>query len=246
MDNAPKGHTSESNKMNEQAIEMSSSATPIGSVIWLHGLGADGHDFAPVVNMLDLPMLRFILPHAPYRKVTLNNGYEMRAWYDLYGLTPKSQEDEVGIIETQASIEQLIQQEIDKGIPSNRIVIAGFSQGGAIALHTALRYQQPLAGVIALSTYLPLNALLPAQKSPQNQQTPIFLAHGTEDEVITIATGRASLSLLQAQQYDVRWHEYPIAHRVSMEEIDDIRTFLLSIVDDGTWKAAREGETLLK
>lgn len=217
--------------MNEQAIEICSSTNPIGSVIWLHGLGADGNDFAPVVEMLNLPMLRFILPHAPYRKVTINNGYEMRAWYDLFGLTAGSREDEAGIIKTQTTIEQLIQYELDKGIPSNKIVIAGFSQGGAIALHTALRYQQPLAGVIALSTYLPLKSTFAAQKSPQNQQTPIFMAHGTDDDVISIETSRLSLSVLQTEQYAVAWHEYPMAHSVSMAEIDDIRTFLLSVIN---------------
>ncbi len=217
--------------MNEQAIEICGNNNPIGSVIWLHGLGADGNDFAPVVKMLDLPMLRFILPHAPYRNVTINNGYEMRAWYDLFGLTVGSREDEAGITETQASIEQLIQHELDKGIPSNKIVIAGFSQGGAIALHTALRYHQPLAGVIALSTYLPLKSTFAAQKSPQNQQTPIFMAHGTDDDVISIETSRLSLSALQTEQYNVAWHEYPMTHSVSMEEIDDIRTFLLRIVN---------------
>ncbi len=217
--------------MNEQAIEICGTANPIGSVIWLHGLGADGNDFAPVVKMLDLPKLRFILPHAPYRKVTINNGYEMRAWYDLFGLTVGSREDTAGITETQTTIEQLIQHELDKGIPSNKIVIAGFSQGGAVALYTALRYQQSLAGVIALSTYLPLKSTFTSQKSQQNQQTPIFMAHGIEDDVISIEASRLSLSALQAEQYAVAWHEYPIAHSVSLEEIDDIRTFLLSIVN---------------
>lgn len=217
--------------MKEHAIEICGNTNPIGSVIWLHGLGADGNDFAPVVKMLDLPMLRFILPHAPYRKVTINNGYEMRAWYDLFGLTADSREDEAGITKTQATIEQLIQHELDKGIPSNKIVIAGFSQGGALALHTALRYQKPLAGVIALSTYLPLKSTFATQKSQQNQQTPIFMAHGTDDEVISIETSRLSLSVLQTEQYAVAWHEYPMAHSVSMEEIDDIRTFLLDIIN---------------
>lgn len=132
--------------MNEQAIEICGTSNPIGSVIWLHGLGADGNDFAPVVEMLNLPELRFILPHAPFRKVTINGDYEMRAWYDLFGLTLGSPEDVAGIAETQRNIEQLIQAELDKGMPSHQMVIAGFSQGGAIALHTALRYQQPLRG----------------------------------------------------------------------------------------------------
>ncbi len=217
--------------MNENAIEISNTTNPTGSVIWLHGLGADGNDFAPIVELLNLPQLRFILPHAPYRKVTINNGYEMRAWYDLFGLTLGSPEDETGIAETQNAIEQLIQHELEKGIPSNKIVIAGFSQGGAIALHTALRYQQPLAGVIALSTYLPLKSSFSKQKSPQNQQTPIFMAHGTNDDVIDIATSRVSLSLLQTEQYQVAWHEYPMTHSVSMEEVDDIRAFLLRILN---------------
>lgn len=217
--------------MNENAIEINPTKNPIGTVIWLHGLGADGNDFAPVVDMLNLPMLRFILPHAPYRPVTINNGYEMRAWYDLFGLTVGSPEDAAGIAETQAAIEALIQQELDRGVPSNKIVIAGFSQGGAIALYTALRYHQPLAGVIALSTYLPLKPTFSIQKTQQNQATPIFMAHGTHDDVISLAIGQDSLSLLQAEQYQVEWHEYPIAHSVSMEEINDIRTFLLSVVN---------------
>jgi phospholipase/carboxylesterase len=220
----------ESNYMNETAIEISNTDKPIGSVIWLHGLGADGNDFVPVVEMLNLPQLRFVLPHAPYRKVTINHGYEMRAWYDLFGLALGSHEDEAGIAATQANIEQLIQRELDKDIPSHKIVIAGFSQGGAMALHTALRYRQPLAGVIALSTYLPLKSHFSTQKSAQNQQTPILMAHGTMDEVISIETSRVSLSLLQAEHYPVEWHEYAMAHSVSMEEINDIRTFLLRIM----------------
>lgn len=217
--------------MNEAAVEISQTENPLGSVIWLHGLGADGHDFAPVVDMLNLPSLRFILPHAPHRKVTINNGYEMRAWYDLLGLALGSPEDAEGIAETQATLEQLIQGELDKGIPSDKIVIAGFSQGGAMALHTALRYNKHLAGVLALSTYLPLKSSFPTEKSSQNQQTPIFMAHGSQDDVISIDTCRVSLSLLQAEHYQVQWHEYAMGHSVSMEEIDDIRTFLLSIIN---------------
>jgi len=217
--------------MNEAAVEISQTENPLGSVIWLHGLGADGHDFAPVVDMLNLPTLRFILPHAAHRKVTINNGYEMRAWYDLLGLALGSPEDAEGIAETQATLEQLIQGELDKGIPSDKIVIAGFSQGGAMALHTALRYNKPLAGVLALSTYLPLKSSFPTEKSSQNQQTPIFMAHGSQDDVISIDTCRVSLSLLQAEHYQVQWHEYAMGHSVSMEEIDDIRTFLLSIIN---------------
>ena len=214
--------------MSESAIVINNTDDIIGSVIWLHGLGADGHDFSPVVELLNLPMLRFILPHAPHRPVTMNNGYEMRAWYDLFGLAMGSPEDATGIAATQLTLEQLIQAEIDQGIPSHQIVIAGFSQGGAMALHTALRYHKPLAGVIALSTYLPLKASLALEKSTANQSISIFMAHGTQDEVISLTTSRASLSVLQAEGYQVKWHEYAIAHSVSMAEIDDIRTFLTS------------------
>lgn len=218
--------------MLEQPIEISSNQNINASVIWMHGLGADGNDFVPVVEMLDLPHIRFILPHAPYRNVTRNNGYEMRAWYDIYGLTPISREDATGINESQLAIEALIALEIKRGVPANRIVLAGFSQGGAIALHTALRYPQALAGVLALSTYLPLNSLLAAQKSTANQQTPIFMAHGVDDAIITMETCKASLAILQAQSYRVDWHEYPMAHSVCMEEIGDIQQFLNAVLGD--------------
>jgi phospholipase/carboxylesterase len=217
--------------MYDTPVEIGNNIDPIASVIWLHGLGADGHDFAPIVEMLNLPKIRFILPHAPYRKVTINNSYEMRAWYDLYGLSAGVREDVEGIREAQANIEQLIEKELSRGVPSQKIVLAGFSQGGAIALYTALRYKRKLAGVIALSTYLPLKSLLGTEKAPANQQTPIFMAHGNQDEVINIATCQLSLEALQIEQYDVRWHEYPIAHSVSIDEIDEIRTFLLQITE---------------
>ncbi len=210
---------------NKQSIEICKHKAPTASVIWLHGLGADGQDFVPVVEMLNLPNIRFVLPHAPHRHVTVNNGANMRAWYDLYGLTHDSLEDEIGIRETQAVIERLIAGEIEKGIASEKIVIAGFSQGGAMALHTALRYQKKLAGIVVLSTYLPLKALLNNEKSTANLATPIFMAHGTDDEVISLDTGQISLRLLQAEQYAVEWHEYQMAHRVCMEEIDAVRDF---------------------
>lgn len=217
--------------MIENPIEMSHTISPIASVIWLHGLGADGHDFAPVVEMLDLPEFRFILPHAPYRRVTINNGYEMRAWYDLYGLTADHQEDEAGIRETQTTIENMIEAEISRGIPSHKIVLAGFSQGGAIVLHTGLRYHKRLAGIIALSTYLPLQSTLKLEKSAENQDTRIFMAHGHQDTVISMPTCQASLNVLQTEKYQIDFHEYPIAHSVSIDEIDEIRTFLLSIIE---------------
>lgn len=198
-------------------------------VIWLHGLGADGYDFRPIVEMLALPDHSFILPHAPYQPVTINNGYEMRAWYDIYGLTQDSQQDEAGIRKTQAYIESLIEEEIAKGTPSRNIILAGFSQGGAIALQTALRYNKKLCGVIALSTYLPLKNSLATEKSTENQAVPILMAHGIYDEVIAIETCRLSLATLQAQQYKVYWHEYPIGHSVSPDEVEEIRSFLLSV-----------------
>jgi len=216
--------------MTEQPIEIATSESINASVIWMHGLGADGNDFVPVVKMLNLPHIRFILPHAPYRNITRNNGYEMRAWYDIYGLTPISREDNIGIDESQAQIEQLIAQEISRGISSKRIVLAGFSQGGAIALHTALRYAQPLAGVLALSTYLPLRTNLAAEKNSANQQTPIFMAHGRDDAVITLETCLVSLELLKAQDYAVDWHEYAMEHSVCEQEIADIKQFLLTVL----------------
>jgi phospholipase/carboxylesterase len=213
-------------------IEISISAAPSASVIWLHGLGADGNDFVPVVKMLNLPHVRFILPHAAYKKVSANNGYEMRAWYDIFGFTPGSSEDEAGVRESQTYIESLISKEIARGISASRIVIAGFSQGGAIALQTALRHDQTLAGVLALSTYLPLKASLAKEKSKKNQNIPIFMAHGTFDNVISLETCRISFEVLQAQHYTLHWHEYPMAHSVNPQEIDDIRTFLLQVLKD--------------
>jgi phospholipase/carboxylesterase len=216
--------------MNDKPIEIANNNTPTGSVIWLHGLGADGNDFSPVVDILSLAQLRFILPHAPFRQVSLNNGYEMRAWYDLFGLTANAPQDEAGIHEAQHFIESLIENEIARGIPSERIAIVGFSQGGAIALHTALRYKHPLAGVIALSTYLPLKNKLAFEKSVENQHIPILMVHGAYDEVISLDMAKASMETLQSENYDVNWLEFPIAHSVSVEEIDEIRTFLMKIM----------------
>ena len=214
--------------MYDTPIEISVSADPTASVIWLHGLGADGNDFVPVVQLLNLPHVRFILPHALYKKVTANNGYEMRAWYDVFGFTPGSREDEIGIRESQAYIDSLINKEMARGIPSNRIVLAGFSQGGAVALQTALRHKQALGGVMALSTYLPLKSSLAKEKSLLNTHIPIFMAHGTSDNVITFSTNHLSVEELKAQHYHINFHEYPMAHTVSTQEIDDIRAFLRS------------------
>lgn len=216
--------------MHDTPIEISNSKSPTASVIWLHGLGADGNDFVPVVEMLELPEYRFILPHAPFLNVTLNGGYEMRAWYDLYGLNANAAQDEAGIRKTQAYIESLIDKELSRGIQSNKIVLAGFSQGGAVVLHTGLRSTKKLAGVIALSTYLPLRSDLQNEKALENQNTPIFMAHGTQDEVIELSIAEASYQALRQEGYSVEWHALPIGHSVSIDEIDEIRTFLLRVL----------------
>jgi len=204
------------------------------SVIWLHGLGADGYDFEPVVKQLlrpdALPNVRFILPHAPDMAVRRNNGYVMPAWYDVYGVIPVIEEDESGIKTSQRYIDSLIQTQIDCGISSERIVLAGFSQGGAIALHTALRYPQKLAAVLALSTYLPLHSKLSTEAHPANKNTPIFMAHGIFDDVISLDMNKLSRDLLQDSQYLVDWHEYPMAHSVCAEEIADIEVFLKQVL----------------
>ena len=211
----------------EPPVVINNSNDCMASVIWLHGLGADGDDFVPVINMLKLDTVRFILPHAPIRKVTRNNGVEMCAWYDIYGLTVDSREDTQGIRQSQLYIESLINAEISRGIPANKIVIAGFSQGGAMALHTALRFKQSLAGVIALSAYLPLQAKLATEKTPENQAIKLFMAHGSHDEVITMQTCQASIKALQNAQYLIDWHEYAMEHTVCAQEIEDIRQFLM-------------------
>ena len=211
-------------------VEINTIKNTSACVIWLHGLGADGFDFEPVVDMLNLPHIHFILPHAPYKKITMNNDYEMRAWYDLFGLSKDSPQDTAGIEASRADIEALIAHENSLGIPTHRIALAGFSQGGAIALHTALRYKHTLAGVLALSTYLPLKHTLPAQKSVENQSIPIFMAHGNADEVIRIETALGSRQELLDAGYTVEWHEYPMAHSVNADEIADIRQFLLKIM----------------
>jgi phospholipase/carboxylesterase len=201
------------------------------SVIWLHGLGADGHDFAPVVYELNLPHTRFVLPHAPERPVALNNGYVMPAWYDIFGLDSGSRQDAHGIGQSQLQIEALIAQEEASGVAPEHIVLAGFSQGGAIALHTALRYPKPLGGLIVLSGYLPLKTQLDQEASDANRHLPIFMAHGSFDQVITPDIGKASAILLEQHGYEVQWHEYAMAHSVCTEEITDIRAFLCTLFD---------------
>ncbi len=200
------------------------------SVIWLHGLGADGFDFAPVVDMLNLAQVRFILPHAPSMAVTRNNGYVMPAWYDLYAPSESQQEDLAGITRSEVYLNSLIENEIKRGIASDQIVLAGFSQGGAIALHSATRYPKKLAGVLALSTYLPLKATLAKQAHAANLATPIFMAHGRADDIISLDRALASRLSLQESGFSVQWHEYAMAHSVCAEEINDIRLFLTGLL----------------
>jgi len=214
------------------ALEIITGNAPDSAVIWLHGLGADGHDFAPIVAELGLPQnvkVRFIFPHAPMLPVTINGGYVMPAWYDVKSLDLRQEEDTAGIRKSQRQLEALIRRELERGISSTRIVLAGFSQGGAIALHTGLRYDAPLAGVLALSTYLPLPDTIMAEASSANAALPVFMAHGTADSVIPLAHGATSRDLLRQEGYAVEWHEYPMTHSVCAEEITDIGTWLTRI-----------------
>jgi phospholipase/carboxylesterase len=213
-----------------EAIEIQTGSKPTASVIWLHGLGADGHDFEPIVPELKLAKpVRFVFPHAPVRPVTINQGMRMRAWYDIFQFGGGT-EDDAGIRASQRLVEELIAKEKKKGLPAEKIVMAGFSQGGAIALQAALRYPERLAGVLALSTYLPLAASLRSERSPANQGIPIFMAHGTYDDIISLRRAEESHNLLEAAGYPVEWHEYPMPHSVCAEEIANIAAFLARIV----------------
>ncbi len=213
-----------------QHIELTTGANPKGSVIWMHGLGADCWDFVPVVKELGLPEelpLRFIFPQAPSRPITINNGHVMPGWYDIAMTQLERKADEGGIRESQGLINELIAREISRGVAADKIILAGFSQGGAIALQTALRHPQELGGILALSTYLTLQESLPAEKSAANARIPIFMAHGTQDPVIPLALARASRDKLQEQGYQVEWREYPMPHSVVMEEIEQIGLWLV-------------------
>ena len=211
-----------------EAIEISTVGHPDASIIWLHGLGADGGDFVPIAEELALPFpVRFVFPHAPSMPVTVNGGYLMPAWYDVYTLDIAGVQDETGIRNAQVMLEELIGQEISRGALPERIVLAGFSQGGAIALQTALRYPARLGGVLALSTYLPLVKTLDAERCDANSGIPIFMGHGSGDTVIPPEAALRSRDRLRAANYPVEWHEYPMGHSVCGAEIDDIRQFLL-------------------
>jgi phospholipase/carboxylesterase len=218
--------------MTLETIEIETAAKPTASIIWLHGLGADGHDFEPVVPELVRhgEAWRFIFPHATPRPITINGGMRMRAWYDIISLDRQAKEDEPGFRQTDVAIRQLIETEVERGIPSNRIVLAGFSQGGAVALYTAPRYRARLAGIMALSTYLPLAARLATERDAANNGTSIFMAHGLADATLPIAMGRESREVLQSMGYAVEWHQYPMAHAVCPAEIADIRAYLLRVL----------------
>ena len=217
-------------------VELETGAHPDAAVVWLHGLGADGNDFVPIVNELDLsgaPATRFVFPHAPMRPVTINSGQVMRAWYDVsFGdLEGKSRRaDAVGVHESQAQINALVEREVKRGIAAGNVVLAGFSQGGAVALQTGLRYPEKLAGIMALSTYLPLADSLPQEAAAANKPTPVFMAHGVYDPVVPLMMGAGSMTFLAGLGYLVEWKQYPMQHSVCAEEIEDIGEWLRRVL----------------
>ncbi len=213
-----------------ETVEVEPSGPAGAAVILLHGLGADGHDFEPVVPEFGLPGARWVFPHAPVRPVTLNGGYPMRAWYDIVGLDRRSPEDEAGLAASADGVRVLVAREKERGIPAARIVLAGFSQGGALALHTALRHPERLGGILALSTYLPLASRLADEAHPANAAVPVFMAHGAYDMVVPPALGEGSRDALLARGYDVEWRTYPMPHSVCAEEIADARTWLRRVL----------------
>ena len=210
-------------------IEHETGRDPRHAVIWLHGLGADGNDFAPIVPELidaEWPPLRFVFPHAPVRPITINGGMAMRAWYDISGLEIAQRQDEAGIRASIAQTGELIEREIARGVPAANILLAGFSQGGAIVLSGGIRHAQRLGGIVALSTYLPMAEKTDADASAANRDVPIFMAHGMLDPTISHALGEMSREYLKQRGYAVEWHDYPMAHQVCMEEIADLRKWM--------------------
>jgi phospholipase/carboxylesterase len=206
---------------------------PTSCVVWLHGLGADGHDFEPLVPYLGLPddlPTRFVFPHAPIRPVTINGGMEMRAWYDILDLSIDRDLDEEGILDSAARVRELLAAERERGIPSERTVLAGFSQGGAIAAFVGLRHDEPLAGVLVLSAYLPLEDRLSAEASIENRATPILICHGEWDPVVPIALGGRTARLLSERGYGVEWRTYPVPHSVHPEEVAHIGKWLVRVL----------------
>jgi phospholipase/carboxylesterase len=216
-----------------ETIDIQTGPEPKASVIVLHGLGADGNDFVPVAQELDLRAVgdvRFVFPHAPVMPVTINGGYRMRAWYDILGADLRQRQDEKGLRASLAQVEELIAREKANGVAANRIVLAGFSQGCAMSLLTGLRHKERLAGIIGMSGYLPLAETTDAERSDANRLTPVFLAHGTMDPVVPLGAAEASRDALRSLGYDVEWHEYPMPHSVCMEEIRDMNAWLLKVL----------------
>ena len=216
-----------------ETLEIETGPQPTATVIWLHGLGADGYDFEPIVPELGLPdtlPLRFVFPHAPMRPVTINGGAVMRAWYDIVSLEGVRREDDAGVRASQESVEALIASERARGVPASRLVLAGFSQGGAIALQTGLRHADRLAGIMALSTYLPLASTLTAEASAANREVPIFMAHGRDDSLIPIERAAISRDVLRKAGYKVEWQDYAMQHAVCREEIDDVAGWLRRVL----------------
>ena len=215
------------------AVELQTAPEPAASVIWLHGLGADGNDFVPIVPELGLPAqpgLRFVFPHAPVRAVAINNGMRMRAWYDIAAADLTHRADLDGVRQSQSEVEALIAREKTRGVPAGRIVLAGFSQGGAVALYTGLRHDERLAGIMALSTYLIRGATLPTEGTAANRDVPIFMAHGSADPVVRHEWGVASRQALEANGYRVEWHDYPMEHSVCLEEVRAIGAWLVRVL----------------
>jgi len=218
------------------SVERQTGESPKCAVIWLHGLGADGHDFEPIVDEFDfdqLPALRFVFPHAPMRAVTINGGFVMRAWYDIISpdFAPGREEAE-DLAQSARQVEALIARENERGIPDARIVLAGFSQGGVLALHAGLRHPQRLAGILALSCYLPMTETLAGEASKANRDVPIFMAHGQNDPVIPFDFGKRSCKLLKAEKYAVEWHSYAAEHSVCYEELQDVEAWLHKVLAD--------------
>lgn len=221
------------NHVSLEAIQIETAPNPTVSVIWLHGLGADGNDFVPIVRELDLagcPAIRFVFPHAPTMPVTINAGYVMRAWYDILGTDLSQREDEAGLRKSQSLVEQLIAQEKSRGVPAGRIILAGFSQGCAMTLQTGLRYPEKLAGLLCLSGYLPIHATVPLERHSANHDTPIFLAHGVGDPIIRLDHAKKSRDMLMGLGYNVEWHDYLMGHEVCEDEIDDISAWLKRVL----------------
>jgi phospholipase/carboxylesterase len=216
-----------------ETIETETGPQPGATVIILHGLGADGNDFVPIAQELELAEVgpvRFVFPHATVIPVTINNGYRMRAWYDIVGMDLGSREDEAGLRKSMAAIEELLESEKRRGMPANRIVLAGFSQGCAMALMSGVRHKERLAGIVGMSGYLPLAQTTAGERSDANALTPIFMGHGQDDNVVHVARGEASRDALRALGYEVAWHDYPMAHSVCMEEITDLGRWLVKVL----------------